>query len=265
MDYRKSQLFSSDKYLPLQLQWYLNLSQDELNISKEYLDIVATEMRKLPWQKFIPESSDLERMYRIFGGGNQSRETARQSVVAHVIVKIDWATIIERRLIDFSNANILSWMFFLAVRVPYELGKLAKEDVLKFFERIDNMPWALVGEKAYGAALDWIVLSSSQFPIAPNFGATEKSCESAIFVLLLKCAQIVGPGNISLPIKENDHLAVAKKRRLTAAIVRLFATCSPSNDTKEVQAALKLFLVRMTNHFVQGGLYCGVQFICSSA
>lgn len=241
--------------MPLQFHWYLNMTQ---TLSRENREVIALEMRQLPWQYFIPQADDLGKMSRVLStlnGADQEVTNMKQTVVAHVIVQTNWTAIIERRLLDFGNANNISWLFYLAVRVPYELGKTQTDEVLRFFEGIAEFQWPLVCEKAYEDALNWMVLSYSQFPLIPPLGSTGKSPELAIFNLLLKSAQVIDAKALLLPMRANDHLAIAKKRRLTAAMIRMFGMCSMGDDGNGARAALKLFIVRMTNHFVQGGSY----------
>lgn len=219
-----------DKYLGAQLRYYLTQFKESPELHKIY----AAEMRELPWHRFAITANDLTEIYRVL------RQTSvLQGMCSDVVVKVNWTEIFEL----FREPQCLNMMFFVALRVPYELKEEMKDKVLKFYEVIEKFPWHMVDEKVYSETLDWIVLSYSQMAFIPSLGREGKTMERGMFQLLLKGAAFVDGVEVNGLQKPWVEL---KRRKLISAMIRLFAM-SESRERSTVLEAMKVFLNSIAN------------------
>lgn len=242
------QYIPGDNYLGCQLRYYLTtFSAANVTHSLELHTAYAVAMKELPWDRFTPTVEDISEIYRILRTQNSRKDhtSLMQSMCAHVIAKTDWSD----KAALFQDPQCLDMMFFVAIRVPYELPQQAMQvSLILFYESIQGLPWLKVSERNYEEALDWIVFSYPQLAFVPKLCGKEKTIEKGMLRLLLLGAAVYDPAT-QKPVKMKEAFWVdGKKRRLIAALVRLFvmgANC----DKAGVQGSLKEFLDTMAFHY----------------
>lgn len=234
----------------LQLKWYIHryftLSDSVQMIDKHKL--YARHMRELSWQKFVPSSEDFSDLYSCLTmQSNMQKNTGNaslcQSVISHVIVKLDWTFVKEQIKADSWDSFLLSRLLFVAIRIPYELPETSNEDIIRFYDNLGNLPWITIREAAFNEALNWIVLSYPQKPLVSKLSCEKDSVENRMLDILLKSAGVKDCN----AIVRDDHGDI-KTRRLCAAVIRLFCMSS-SHDPGKLQEGLRAFLRPMTDYF----------------
>lgn len=236
-----------DKYLGCQFRGYLRSFSETGSGQVAPLDthkLFVAEMRELPWNRFALTSDDLVEIYRVLRTQPNQREhtSLLQGMCAHVVVNVNWA----EQLLLFFDGNLLNILFFVAVRVAYELPEGMTGELRKFYEAIEKLLWPRVDERVYSETLDWIVLSYPQRPFVPQLVGGEKTVEEGIFRLLLNGAMLInGGGAVEGGMQSWVDI---KRRRLIAAMVRLFAM-SANCEKGSVQGALRKFLNALGSQF----------------
>lgn len=250
----------SEDFLALQLQWYLrHFSPMAVEKHKFY----ASAMDDLSWEKFSPSAEDVAEIYRRLSlqsgmAGSRNNSSVSQRVICRIIVKINWRVVREERLAnEFADPQFLARLFFIAIRVPYELPEESKGEILKFYESLEKLPWHWVREANYEEALNWIVQSYPQMPFVGKLSVDLDeellltSVENGMMSLLFMAARVFEcqRGHFA---RNRDPLSDAKKRRLTGAMVRVFAM-STGCEVKSLQTGFGAFLETMRTHFSQLG------------
>lgn len=242
---RVTGLFKSVQYLPeaaylgCHLRYYL-VNMSTIHDSLEMHKIYVLEMKQLPWNRFTISADVIAEIYRALRTHHTKKDhmSVMQSVCSDIVVKVKWDDKIEL----FYDPQILNMMFFVAIRVPYELLDGKTETVLKFYESTQKIPWHTIDERVFSETLDWIVLSYSQLAFIPNL--TGNIVEMGMFKLLLEGASISGKANA------DQSWAEVKKRKFYAAMIRLFSM-SVNCDKATVQASLREFLMPIANHYCE--------------
>lgn len=254
----------SGEYLGHQLQFYLgNFSLlDDKTLAIEKHKFYASSMHDLSWDKFSPSAEDVSEIYRRLSlqnkmSENRNNSSVSQRVVCNIIVKINWPVVREERLQnEFADPQFLARLFFIALRVPYELPE-SKADILQFYESLEKLPWHWVREQNYEEALNWIVQSYPQMPFVAKLSLDklsldqENTVENGMMSLLFMAARVYESqrghyANIRDPVSDS------KKRRLTGAMVRVFAI-NAGCETRKLQTGFGTYLETMRIHFSQLG------------
>lgn len=232
--YKSLKHLPEEKYLEYQLKHYTKLFTDSnTDLSLDLHKVYADEMRKLPWCRFVVNKDILIDIYRLLRAQNSRKDhlSVMQSTCANVILTVNW----ERLQDLFYDVQCVNMMFFMAIRIVYELPSDLTLEISRLFSEIEKLPWYLVEERIYAETLDWIVLSYSQLNFVQNLGSADHTTEQEMFNLLLVAANSDAPGKCS-PMKN---------RRLIEALLRLFAL-SVNCDKECVQRALEMFLEQIT-------------------
>lgn len=187
------------------------------------------EMKALPWDEYCPSVHDLNDIYRSLQQPYSSHISHLQSVFAHIVLKIHWESdrTLANCIVNDSGSmspEVISKLFAICVRMPYELPVAESALVYTFFGRIYHLHWHMVSDQSFMEVLNWVIMSS-QPSFVLQLGVEVPTVENCMLKLFLLAAEFTMPETMT-NYRVDQYRSSVKRRHLISSIFRMFGTCN---------------------------------------